>query len=224
MTKSIFPATVLVVLLASAAFSSFFIETHFFSGQASGNLEEVLARTIGSAKEAIGDTFFLKADSYYHGGVAEGSEEEREAEDKKAPGDWIETVNRQVRSYEHRELDKDLQKEMLPFFAMATRLDPHNIEAILTTAYWLDRNFNKTDAAIEVLTKGLKDNSDAWEIDLDMAKIYFQRKKDYALAKRFCLEALRKSEGKKMGARDKANIDFYLRESDARLGSKTDEH
>ena len=193
--------------LVLAGFLSFTIDRQLHSSQEAFDLQDTLSRFLGSAKEAVGDALFLKADSYYHGGSEmhyeetheelekEGAvehEEEEHARAEEASSDWIAGVNHKIRSYEHTHLARTDQKEMLPFLALATSLDPHNVEAILTTAYWLDVHMGKTDAAIETLRKGGKSNPDAWEIDDGLAKIYF-KKKDYRMAEQFYLTAIQKA-------------------------------
>jgi len=196
--------------LALAGFFSFAIDRQLHSSQEVFDFQDALFRFVGSAKEAIGDTLFLKADSYYHGGAEMHYEEthedlekeghvehaeEEHARAEEAASDWIAGINHKIKSYEHYHLAKMEQKEMLPFFALATSLDPHNVEAILTAAYWLDSHLGKTDAAIETLLKGEKSNPDAWEIDDSLAKIY-SKKKDYRIAEQFCLTAIQKAERK----------------------------
>ena len=224
-----------VVLFALAGFFSFMIDKELNSSRAAFNFQDALFRFVGSAKEMVGDTLFLKADSYYHGGAEMHYEEtpeeleregdvehteEGEARAKAAEKDWIAGVNHQIRSYEHYHLVKADQKEMLPFFALATSLNPHNVEAILTTAYWLDSHLGKTDAAIETLLKGGKNNPDAWEIEDSLAKIYFSRLKNYAASEKHFLDAIQKAERKAADDHTLANLYFYLAESRRPQGKK----
>ena len=69
-------------------------------------------------------------------------------------------------------LSDEKKIEMLPFFALSTKLDPRNIEAVLTAAYWLDTRFDKTAEAVKTLKKGVEDNPDSWEIENALAGIY----------------------------------------------------
>ena len=127
------------------------------------NVADPMTRMLGSTKEVIGDMAFLKADEYFHGGVKRefrhdegnygkegGIEEEGHNPEHKAPadaeGDWIERVNHAIHVTTHRHLEKNEAKELLPFLAAATTLDPYNEAAVLTTAYWLEKNFDRADA------------------------------------------------------------------------------
>ena len=162
---------------------------------------------IGSAKEAIGDTLFLKADEYFHGGVREeGSHEdvtaedlkreglipEKEGEGRNLPKDWIAGINGQIRATRDMHLTKEKRNEMLPFFKWATDLDPHNVEAILTTAYWLENEFRKKPEAVALLEKGIRDNPESWELEHDLAKLY-ERSGDLVSAAPHYREAAHKS-------------------------------
>ena len=224
-----FTAPVLFLLLAAAGVLSSRIDKSLNEGSFSFNLENSLNRILGSAKEAVGDTLFLKADAYYHGGVTPETVETREELEREgaiggrepALADWISRINRKIRSHEHIHLVKDKQKEMLPFFALATALDPHNIEAFLTTAYWLDRHFGQADDAIEVLKKGILNNPDNWELEFNLANLYFLRKKDYAASERRYLEAIRKAGGG-IERHFRADLYYYLAESCLFEGKKAD--
>jgi tetratricopeptide (TPR) repeat protein len=207
-------------LLAAAA------DARMPQGSTSFSLNDSLYRLLGTAKEAVGDVLFLKADSYYHG----GSELEYEHEDyqkegliddggrAEAPSDWIARVYDRVRSHAHYHLKDQEKKEMLPFFALATTLDPKNVEAVLTTAYWLEAHFGKSDEALEVLRKGSRDNPDAWQIDLRLGLLASRRKEDPALALRHLEEALRKSRGKEVERYEALDMHYYAAEACLKLG------
>ena len=58
------------VLWLAAGFLAFFVQGRIGPGEAySGQPADPLSHFVGSAKEAFGDTLFLKADAYFHGGV-----------------------------------------------------------------------------------------------------------------------------------------------------------
>ena len=176
-------ASLAVLCLAASIFLATAIEARSHTAGGPEMASDPLFLAMGSAKEAIGDTLFLRADEYFHGGFIdrdhphEESAEEVEKEGLIHPeegeyphGDWIEGINRQIRATQERHLEKDKRKEMLPFFKWATDLDPHNIEAVLTTAFWLDREFNKPEEARAVLEKGVRDNPSSWELESEYAR------------------------------------------------------
>lgn len=195
------------------------------------NLPDTLYRVVGTAKEAFGDMLFLKADSYYHGGVTtefietredlqkEGLVHEEAHEAEEAPLDWIAKINSQIKRHGHYHLPKDEQKEMLPFFSLAVNLDPYNVEAILTAAYWIDSHFGKVGEAIRVLKEGSKNNPGSWEIDYSLARIYFKRRKDFAQSEFYYLEAIRKMD-EKSGRGALRDCYYLLGESRLKQGKK----
>lgn len=211
------------------------IERHLSGGQAEGHSKDPLYLLLGSAKEAIGDTFFLKASSYFHGGVdtdliqhedAFGSGQEHEGEEtphesfKKSTTDWVYQINSQVKVMEHRHLKDEETKEILPFLKTAVAFDPYNVSALLTTAYWLNNYFKKTDAAIEVLSRGLKDNPDSWEIPYHLGMNYFKYKKDYAQSSAYFTQCLKKMSSESSTVIDRRTAYYYLAESCMRQGLK----
>ena len=206
------------------------IERHLFNPAVSGYSKDPLYLLLGSAKEAIGDTFFLKANSYFHGGVSinliqhenmvESEDRETEAHEtfKKAYTDWVYKINSQVKVMEHIHLQGEETKEILPFLTTAVKLDPYNVPAILTTAYWLNSYFKKTDAAIEMLKQGLKDNPDAWEICSHLGLNYFKFKKNYAESAAYFKKSLEKMDKNNSNEIDHRDAYYYLAESYANQG------
>jgi tetratricopeptide (TPR) repeat protein len=168
-----------------------------------GEPVDPLSRLIGSAKEAVGDTLFIKADSYFHGGVNHDDHRDESREDFDREGvieegevtvstDWIARINSQVRAHELKHLEKDKRKEMLPYFMLSSQLDPYNIEAVLTTAFWLDHEFGKTDQARELLEKGLRDNPTSWEIPNSLAQLS-EHQGDKDRAEKYYRDAVQKA-------------------------------
>lgn len=196
-----------------AAGLAFFIDRGASASVSAGVSGDPLTRLAGGVTEAVGDTLFLKADSYYHGGVDEHIGEETEAlrarqgHIENAPdsaGDWIARVNGKIHERSHYHLTLERQKEMLPFFGLALKLDPHNVEAVLTAAYWLERQLGKSEEARKVLEKGATDNPEAWEIHYRAAHLILRRWKDYAAARDEYEKAL-----EKMGRR--SDVEDYMR-------------
>ena len=191
--------------------------------------QDMFYSLLGTAKEGIGDIFFLKADTYYHSGVTgefseKHGEEQREGMIEEDPAlkqkslDWIARIHHQVRSYAHTHLTKGQEKEMLPFLVWSTGLDPHNLPAVLTTAFVLDRDFGKSDEAIEILKKGIQECPDSWEIAHDLGKLYFERKKNFKLSEYYFNLAIEKSAGQEMLKDTLAQTYYLLAESRRALG------
>jgi len=191
--RSLSPVLVISFLIF-LAFLSFKIEILFKDPKLQTHPKDPLYRLIGSVKEVFGDTVFMKADSYFHGGVntellkeyrehahesgAHRDDEEDERAFKRTFTDWIYRINSRIKITEHKHLKGDESKEILPFLILSVKLDPYNIPAILTTAHWIDKNFNKTDEAINLLKEGAQNNPESWEIFYQLGLVYFQRKND----------------------------------------------
>lgn len=203
----------LPALLAIAAAMAMAVEARLPFLETGFSFGDSLGRLIGSAEEGIGDTLFVKADLYFHGGAMEEGDAPAAA-----PDDWIARINSRIQPTEHRHLETDEQKEMLPFFAMATKLDPRNIEAVLTTAYWLNNRFGKTDEAIGVLQKGERDNPLSWEIPFELGSLYLKEKKDYSAAARYYEEAIARSEGVGADYYYRVDMHYFLAEALSELG------
>ena len=231
----------LVLLWVSASVFAVLIERDFgreaLASGSGGPLEHIL----GSSKEIIGDVMFLKADDYYHGGVTrkfeeteesehqeglieekygEGSEEHGPEHGSSKNDDWIAAVNHRVRSYEHFHLSSETKKEMLPFFALSTALNPHNIDAVLATAFWLEAYFDKVDEAIELLKKANVENPENWQTESRLALIYFNRKKDFTESRKHYVKAILKAQGKKLEYYERVEMYYHLGEICLKQGRK----
>ncbi len=216
-----------------AVFLGFIIQQNLNLDDAAAEPVDPLSRFVGSAKEAFGDTLFLKADVYFHGGVLhehhhddssealekEGVFHEEKEPAEEMPKDWIAKINHKIQVHELMHLNKDKRKEMLPFFAMATTLDPHNVEAVLTTAYWLYSEFGKPEDAANLLKKGIRDNPSSWEMENALAR-FFERKKEWASAEEHFRKALEKTSSGKIENFERVDMNYRLAETRLKLGKK----
>jgi len=79
----------------------------------------------------------------------------------------------------HIHLRGEEEKEMLPWFRYAVRLDPQNIEAYRLGGYWVGRRMGKVDEGIKFLKEGILHNPGSWKLYAQLADIYFWEKEDY---------------------------------------------
>lgn len=219
------PAFFAVLSFAAAVFLAATIDARSYTPGESGAVSDPLFLALGSAKEAVGDTLFLRADEYFHGGVLEKNHHDESAEDVEregilppengaAPvvqGDWIDGINRQIHATQEKHLEKEKRKEMLPFFKWATELDPHNIEAILTTAFWLDKEFDKPGEAMALLETGVRDNPTSWELESELAKSHL-KVGDKASAEAHLKAALSKSAGQDLEDFQRRGLENQIKE------------
>jgi predicted Zn-dependent protease len=108
--------------------------------------------------------------------------------------DWVSSVKLQVAPAEHREAQGGQLAEMIPFLAAASKLDPHHVTALLTTAYWLDSHLDRTDEAITLLERGRRDNPLSWQMDAALGEIYLKKHSDPVLASESLQSAVKKME------------------------------
>ncbi|HTL71498.1 MAG TPA: hypothetical protein VL404_09435 [Candidatus Eisenbacteria bacterium] len=164
-----------------------------------------LFKMLGSAKAALGDLVFMRADSYFHKGLRPDLLKAALEDDQAATRgvrqdtmsrlisrDWIGRVYAAVNVSSEHHLDLDESDEMLPLLDISTRLNPHNRAAVLTASYWFHDRYRDTGRALEILKSGRGDNPDSWEIDNELGRIYFEKKKDAAQAAFYFRSALRK--------------------------------
>ena len=83
---------------------------------------------------------------------------------------------------EHVHLHGEEEKELLPWFYYAVRLDPHNIEAYTIGGYWVASRLDRVDEGIDFLQEGLSNNPGTWQICEQLGRIYFWDKKDHERA------------------------------------------
>ncbi len=194
--------------------------------------KDPLYQLIGSAKEVVGDTMFLKAESYFHGGAQrdftwedeedrekEGNIEEKHAHEHPAAYDWPALVNERVKSHEHYHLKQAEQKEILPFLFLATQLDPYNEEAQLSTAYWLEKRLGKPEDAAQVLDRARLANPNSWEIAFELGNLYMRFKK-YDKAIFLYEETLIKPDFQSASILNRAHLYYFMAQSYEYLGNK----
>ena len=97
---------------------------------------DILSVLLGDAKKDISNAILHEADSYFHGGVDmdchhlhghDHDEDEKHFEGVSDPWRWI---NTHVRAPEiDRHLTADKAVEMMPWFWVAIKSDPHNVQA-----------------------------------------------------------------------------------------------
>jgi len=187
---------------------------------------------LGSSKEGIGDLMFLKADAYFHGGIEDTFPEEtaeqlgREgviedhhdhdhdahAKNRLSHWDWVGSMGERLKNVEHIHLAAKNRKELLPFFALGTALDPHNIDGLLTAAYWLVRDYEKYDDALQILEKGRRANPRSWEIDEGIGQLYYRQKQFRRSANAF-IGAVHKMKRSTVDPPRRAEIYYLLADS-----------
>jgi hypothetical protein len=153
----------------------FFVEADVYlhAGYYPSIFDQVPAR--GKLKVAANDAH-AEEDEKEHGKA--GHEHHDEKDDlpdfMSTPKNWIERFGRNFYPTEHRHMEskKDVA-EILPWLAMSAKLDPHRIETITVTAFWLRKHLGRVQEALDLLRVGLRDNPDNVEIMYELGLVYY---------------------------------------------------
>lgn len=122
-----------------------------------GSISEQL---FGSARSLIGNRMVLEADRYFHQGVGHASE-------RIALSELIMKWGDAIAPKQHTVLSGGDLEEIMPWFRFATKVDPENVDAYVTAAYWCVRS-GHPDRAKRVLDEALAENPDDFRILLAM--------------------------------------------------------
>ena len=162
--------------------------------------EDILSVLLGDAKKDISDSMVRTADSYFHGGVDidchfEGHDyeghtcpedgdcphhghghHEGKSKSETDPGRRVDPwrwINGHIRAPEvDRHLGQEKAKEMLPWFWMAVRSNPHNTEA-WTTAWFAAASLMKDpNLARKVAEEAYQANPDALDVLCVLGRTY----------------------------------------------------
>lgn len=91
-------------------------------------------------------------------------------------------IGERINIAKHIHLHGEEEKELLPWFYYAVRLNPENVDAYVIGGYWIGIRLNKPDEAIKFLKEGQIHNPNSWQIYTQLGETYFLGKKDYRQA------------------------------------------
>jgi tetratricopeptide (TPR) repeat protein len=140
--------------------------------------DDVLTQLLGGTREIASKAAFTEADVYFHGGVSGGCHHHDEDgchdEDhgtKSQPTDLplasiIEDIQVQTAPREHVHLSAAHQKEVLPWFVAAARLNPQSVDVWGTGAYWYYKT-GESDEAQSFISEGIAANPGAYQLYLE---------------------------------------------------------
>lgn len=128
--------------------------------------ECITQQLFGSARSLIGNRMIIEADRYYHQGVGHTTERVTLSKVMTKWGDAIAPK-------QHTVLGRSDLEEIMPWFRFATKVDPQNVDAYVTAAYWCVRN-GHPERAKKVLDEALEKNPDDFEILLAMGHAFRQ--------------------------------------------------
>ncbi len=139
------------------------------------------------------------------------------------PRNWIDAFGRQFYPSVHTHLSEggaDGQegegtvREILPWLALSTELDPKRVEVYTVTAYWL-RRMNKIDESEQELREGLQENPGDPQLLFDLGRLFSEARHNPVNARNVWMAGLRNLEG--LPDKDSDNNKFVAEEMLAAL-------
>jgi tetratricopeptide (TPR) repeat protein len=182
--------------------------------------DDPMAVLLGDSRLMFANSFFVKADAYFHSGyyptiydnnapfktphIGEDSEtmESKNSGDEDSflgrPHDWIDRFNRNFFPSVHTHLDEGgadgegatQVKEIMPWLQISAALDSHRVDTYLVTAYWLRKRMHKVNEAEQFLRDGLRANPGSAAILYELGQLYFEDRHNPAQARNLYLAAL----------------------------------
>lgn len=181
---------------------------------------DVLTQVLGGASALAADSAFEQADVYFHAGVRERAGNPRLSvrESDALPFMGLihklqdTTVPKRVRHLEGKD-----ERELLPWFHAAVRLNPHHIEAWCVGTYWYYRvgEYGQAEAFIN---DGIRHNPTEYKLYLERG-VLFARLKQYKRAL-VDLEKAKTLRPQKSSDFEWSAVDAYLGYVKAKLSGK----
>ena len=216
--KRLLPYGLLAVLALLVGLLARTVPARMPQALAGGDFLSVL---LGDAKKDISGAMVREADSYFHGGVDinchhlhghpdhsqhdhapeahhdHHAEEQHGHEDKSFdPWQWI---NAHVRAPEiDRHLDGNKAVEMMPWFWVAIKSDPHNVEAWSTAWYAASHMMKDAELALRIATEGWLHNPESLEMACVLGRAYrTEATRDQGKSEEMFHKVLELAQGKK---------------------------
>ncbi len=186
----------------------------------SNGTSSVIGALVGESRHLFANQLFVEADVYFHSGyypsifdtaetnldvnegpevvtnraaLANGRLHEEEGEGFLGrPRDWVDRFGRHFYPTEHTHLANENVREILPWLRLSADMDPHRIQTYLTASYWLRGTLGQPEEAARFLHEGLHNNTNSFEILLELGYVYDLGEKKPRLARNVLAEALKK--------------------------------
>lgn len=134
--------------------------------------QDILMQVMGGTADLAAEKAYREADIYFHGGIKAGKPEVSPAREPGMPlMDMIRHLQDQTSPKQHRHLAGKEEKEILPWFLVAIRMNPHHIEAWRTGSYWFFRTGNPK-RAMELASEGIRSSPKDYRLYLDRGILY----------------------------------------------------
>jgi tetratricopeptide (TPR) repeat protein len=90
------------------------------------------------------------------------------------PGNWLDAFGRNFKITQHTHLERQDEREILPWLRLAADLDPQKIETYTVGAYFLREKLDRPDQAEAFLREGFRHNPDSPEILFELGRVYHE--------------------------------------------------
>ena len=118
----------------------------------------------GSSRQALSADLYEQSDTFFHRGVPHNARHV-------SMNGWIQRLCDDISPEEHRHTEGTASAEIIPWLKLATDADPHNIDAWLVSAYWLETGLGRSDLAEKALREAQRSNPDDYRILLERARL-----------------------------------------------------
>lgn len=160
---------------------------------ASPKNNDIMVQVLGGTADFAAEKAYREADIYFHAGQNEGCEASISGNHKEHHDDdhdsheaveqstlplmgLIKHLHGESAPKKHRHLEGDEEKEVLPWFIAAVRLNPRHIEAWRTGAYWFYRMGNVPKAE-KFIADAISHNPNDYRLYLDQGILEFRAKR-----------------------------------------------
>lgn len=136
--------------------------------------EGIIGQLFGESRSALSANLYERADTFFHRGVMH-------VEHRALTNDWIQAWRNEITPLRHLHTEGNATAEIIPWLKLATKADPHNVEASLVLSFWVSTGLNRPDLAHRILLDAQRLNPTDYKIPLEMARIAI-RHGDFVLA------------------------------------------
>ena len=120
---------------------------------------------LGPARNLLSEGLYERADLYFHKGAPH---KKKQAFENNIFQQWEEKIH----PTEHAHAEGREIAEVMPWLRLATKSNPHNVEAYLVASYWLNGTSMQPDLALGVMDEAIEKNPDRYELYLEKSRVY----------------------------------------------------
>jgi tetratricopeptide (TPR) repeat protein len=128
----------------------------------------VLGLLLGGSRSALSANLYNQAETFFHRGVTH-------REQRALTNDWIQVCRESIMPTSHHHTEGGDVAEILPWLHWATQVDPHNVEATLVTAFWINTGLQNPRLARQILLAAVKENPSDYRILMEMGRLAIQQ-------------------------------------------------